>query len=59
MSPKKVQPTVSLVDEKKQSVENTTPKESTKTAETVEQVKPNPPEKKKSEETGAKDHEFF
>ena len=44
---KKVQPTVSLVDEKKQSVENTTPKESTKTAETVEQVKPNPPEKKK------------
>ena len=44
---KKVQPTVSLVEEKKQSVENTTPKESTKTAETVEQVKPNHTEKKK------------
>ena len=44
---KKVQPTASLADEKKQSVENTTPKESTKTTETVEQVKPNPPEKKK------------
>ena len=34
---------------KKQSVENTTPKESTKTAETVEQIKTNPPEKKKKE----------
>ena len=44
---KKVQPTTPIADEKKQSVENTTPKESTKTAETVEQIKPNPPEKKK------------
>ena len=44
---KKVQPTTPIADEKKQSVENTTPKESTKTAETVEQIKTNPPEKKK------------
>ena len=44
---KKVQPTTPIADEKKQSVENTIPKESTKTAETVEQIKPNPPEKKK------------
>ena len=46
---KKVQPTTPIADEKKQSVENTTPKESTKTAETVEQIKTNPPEKKKKE----------
>ena len=54
----KVQPTVSLVDEKKQSVENTTPKESTKTAETVEQVKPNPPEKEKAKKQEPKTMSF-
>ena len=46
---KKVQPTTPIADEKKQSVENTTPKESTKTAETDEQIKTNHPEKKKKE----------